>query len=65
MSKDKYMSKFSPQMEATMFIILQIFCSVQDKMFMNSLPSKCLLCGMLTFQCSLVQLHEQTRISLL
>ena len=37
MSKDKYTSIFSCQMEAIVFITLQIFYNTREKVFTNSL----------------------------
>ena len=37
MSKDKYTSIFSCQMEAIIFITLQIFLQCMDKIFANNL----------------------------
>ena len=37
MSKDKYTSIFSCQMEAIIFITLQIFLQCMDKIFVNNL----------------------------
>ena len=58
MSKDKYKSIFSHQMEAIVFITLQTFLQCADKMFANNLLFAAL--RMLDFQCSsTVPLYEQ------
>ena len=65
MSKDKYTSIFSCQMEATVFIILQMFFATRGtKCLRTAYRQKGLLRVMSTFQCSLVQLYEQTSMSL-
>ena len=37
MSKDKYTSIFSRNVEAIVFLILQIFCNSREKIFTSSL----------------------------
>ena len=65
MSKDKYTSIFSLQMEATVFIILQMFFAARwTKCLRTAYRQKGLLRVMSTFQRSLVQLYEQTSMSL-
>ena len=65
MPKDKYTSIFLPQMETTVFIILQtVFASHGTKCLLTACRQKRLLRVMLTFQCSLVRLYVQTSMSL-
>ena len=63
MSKDKYTGIFSRQMEAIVFIILQIFYNTHEKIFTNSLLFSAR--NMYIFKFSLVRLCEETNVSLL
>ena len=50
------------KMEAILFIILQIFLQITVKKKCLQ-KVNCLMCGMFTFQCSLVRFYEQTNMS--
>ena len=54
-SKDKYTSISLHKIEATLFVIVQIFCNPCKKMFMSSL----LIAGMFSLEYFLVQLYQQ------
>ena len=61
MSKDKYLYKFWRKIEAIVFIILQIFAERVKKILRTAY---CIQLGIFSFECSLVRLNEQKRISL-
>ena len=63
MSKDKYTSIFSRQVEAIVFITLQIFYNTREKVFTNSLLFAAW--NMYIFKFSLVRLYEEPNVSLL